>query len=83
MPTHIFTWKYPTDKEVTLYGSFNNWSYGTNLFLDASNKLIVPIVLDSGTHYYKFKVGDEWCYDICEPTQTDPNGNVNNVIILL
>lgn len=84
MPIKRFTWKYSIVEPTTLYGSFNNWGYGIGMHHDKeTNTMICDTIIEPGTYTYKFKVGDDWFYDIENPTAIDPNGNVNNLITIL
>ena len=42
--------------------------------------MITIIIFLSGKHQYKFIVEGNWMHDPTRPTETDVDGNVNNVI---
>ena len=70
-----FHWKHHDNAE--LWGSMNNWTTGHKLVSNA-----VTLKLNQGTYEYKFKIGNQWCYDITKTTIVDASGNINNVKIV-
>lgn len=72
MPCVKFAWKYEIVEPTTLYGSFNSWTYGIGMHHDLTeNSMICHTIMEPGTYQYKFKVGENWFYDMNEPTTTD------------
>mgnify|MGYP003732096127 CR=1 FL=1 len=77
----IFFWKYSYVEPILLYGSFNNWTIGTEMnFDEETSSMKCQLNLPPGTYEYKFKVGNNWYYDILLPNITDNDGNINNLI---
>lgn len=78
----MFEWSHTAPKQVFLAGSFNDWS-DTSCplkLVDDVHRTSVP--LESGKYLFKFVVDGEWHYDITLPTETDVQGNVNNVLMV-
>uniref|UniRef100_A0A6B2LC84 AMP-activated protein kinase glycogen-binding domain-containing protein n=2 Tax=Arcella intermedia TaxID=1963864 RepID=A0A6B2LC84_9EUKA len=46
------------------------------------SKWVLSLYLQEGSYQYKFIVDGKWCYDILKPTQKDPLGNINNVLLV-
>lgn len=46
----------------------------------SNGEWITVLNLKVGKYQYKFKVGNEWKYDMSAPTENDATGCVNNVI---
>ena len=61
-------------KALTLTG----FQAHVDLFLECIYNLNYP--LSVGKHLYKFIVEGSWIHDPTRPTETDPEGNVNNVV---
>ena len=72
-------------KEVSLAGSFNNWTVGkTPMKLDADGKTWnVSVPLAFGVYQYKFVLdGSEWIPDPKGKNIDDGNGNTNSVLVV-
>lgn len=69
--------------EVTLYGSFNNWTEGIAMWYNEETGISsCSIQLQQGAYQYKFKIGSKWCCDIEKNRIVDDNANENNIIII-
>ncbi|KAH3759220.1 endonuclease/exonuclease/phosphatase family protein [Pelomyxa schiedti] len=43
----------------------------------------VDVSLARGSHHaFKYVVGGQWCHDMARSSETDPNGNVNNCLVV-
>ncbi len=80
----VFTCEAPEAKNVSLTGSFNNWSKSADPMKRNREGTWTKIkVLPRGTHEYKFVVDGEWILDTHNHTTTTRcDGTVNNVIEL-
>jgi len=74
----LFTWKYGGNR-VLVFGTFNNWN-GDEMSKDSSGVWCLTKHLNRGAYEYKFKVDDQWCYDMEKLCLTDKEGHCNNVI---
>lgn len=78
---HHFKWESSEPSTVSIKGSFDNWSSALELQKQPSGTFIAPIQLEFGsTISYKYVIDGVWRHDPNEPTETDPNGNINNVL---
>jgi glycosidase len=70
---------------VHLAGSFNNWDRNaTTLTTSDGRAWSVTLSLTPGKYSYKFVLDDnEWIADPSSPGQSDGNGNVNSVLVLM
>jgi len=70
--------------EVTTFfltGSFTGWSIERKIKLVRSGHEFAAVyALPRGVHHYKFIVDDQWKYAPGQQTQSDENGNINNVL---
>lgn len=74
-------WTPHTGSSVFVTGSFSDWKEQHQL-PTADGKYQLTLPLPPGKHVYKFIVDGEWYYDITQPTETDSDGNVNNVLVV-
>ncbi|PXF42640.1 5'-AMP-activated protein kinase subunit beta-1 [Gracilariopsis chorda] len=74
-------WTPHTGSNVLVTGSFCDWK-DKHTLSTADGKYQLTLPLPPGKHVYKFIVDGEWCYDITQPTETDSEGNVNNVLVV-
>lgn len=79
VPT-VFRWEHGGN-QVQLTGTFNNWSARIPMHR-SGNDFVFIVPLPPGQHAYKFVVDEQWRYAPDQPTVTDAEGNVNNVIDL-
>ena len=77
IPT-MFEWSFKA-KSVYLTGSFCNWKEFFLMKKDENGVFRLVLDLKKGFHQYKFKIDDEWRYNINFPTIND-NGFINNYI---
>lgn len=78
----VFNWSHG-GHTVYLTGSFDNWSTEKKIKLVRSGHEFTAIKeLPRAIHYYKFIVDDQWRFSPNQPTHTDENGNVNNILNL-
>ncbi|KNZ47636.1 hypothetical protein VP01_626g12 [Puccinia sorghi] len=87
--THQFRWESSVPERVSIRGSFDQWQSSLELRKHPSGKFSAPIQLEFGSKIsYKvskislpyYVVDGTWQHNPNEPTETDPNGNVNNVL---
>jgi len=79
--THHFRWESSVPERVSIRGSFDQWQSSLELRKHPSGKFSAPIELEFGSKVsYKYVVDGTWRHNPNEPTETDPNGNVNNVL---
>ena len=75
------TWNGHGDS-VVLTGSFDNWTASVLMIRDDLDGLFkATIIHDPSVKLnFKFIVDGEWCCSDGYPTETDEDGNINNVI---
>jgi 5'-AMP-activated protein kinase regulatory beta subunit len=73
-----FTW-FLGGTEVFLTGSFTKWRTHYPLTRQG-HEFSVTVALPKGIYQYKFIVDGEWRFNPDEPTESDEQGNINNVI---
>ncbi|PPJ54806.1 hypothetical protein CBER1_04069 [Cercospora berteroae] len=80
MGSYNFTWSHPAD-EVYVTGTFDNWSKSVKL--DKKDQLHEKLVNLPSTEkvYYKFVADGNWSHDHTAKTETDHEGNLNNVLL--
>lgn len=73
----LFTWRHinPNTTGMQLWGSFNDWQYGFDM-VDGE----IDLQLDEGIYEYKFKVDNNWFYDMTKPNTGSPNFNNIKVV---
>lgn len=81
-PNRLFNLKgFSNAKKVYLTGSFNNWREKELLMKKTGNGWELPVMLEAGTHTYKFIVDGDWYADPANPDQLpDGHGAFNSVI---
>ncbi|PLW09615.1 hypothetical protein PCANC_24959 [Puccinia coronata f. sp. avenae] len=78
---HHFRWESSVPDRVSIKGSFDQWQSPLELEKHPSGKFSAPIHLDYGSKVsYKYVVDGTWRHNPNEPTETDSNGNVNNIL---
>lgn len=81
----VFTIESEPGKTVSVAGTFNNWDPKKKVLTDKNNEGVYQcmVMLESGTHEYKFFVEDTWCIDPKNPNFT-PNdmGTLNSVLVV-
>lgn len=77
-----FEWAHTNAKEVYLAGTFNHWSRTACPMELGGDVHHVAVPLKTGKYWYKFVVDGDWHYDITRPSETDVDGNINNIIII-
>lgn len=75
----VFTWSHG-GHSVDLVGSFTGWSAEKVRMARSGHEFVAIKELPRGLHYYKFIVDDQWRFTPNQPTRTDAQGNVNNVL---
>jgi len=77
-----FTYKGAATK-VAVAGTFNEWSKNTHLLAETNNEIWrITIPLSVGKYLYKFVLNDKNWVTSDDLTETDSEGNINNVIIV-
>lgn len=80
-----FLWRHgPPGATVTVHGSWDGWADGVPAswsFVECAAAALV--LLDPGTHQYKFRVNGSWCYDVESPSVDDGVGGRNNVFTVI
>uniref|UniRef100_A0A6V7QT62 Phosphoglucan phosphatase LSF1, chloroplastic n=1 Tax=Ananas comosus var. bracteatus TaxID=296719 RepID=A0A6V7QT62_ANACO len=82
-PTHAVTFVWNNGREgdeVQLIGDFSNWKDTIKADHKGGSKHEVELRLRHGKYHYKFIVGGQWRHSTALPTETDEQGNINNVI---
>ena len=70
------------DRSVKIAGTFNSWQPAALRYQNDSDSWQGSFHLPVGKHRYKFVVDGEWLADPARPTETDEDGNTNNVIVV-
>lgn len=73
----------PQGSKVFLAGSFNGWSATKKkLVYDKDESLFKGVVLlEKGTHQYKFVINGDWCVDPeCPDWERNDLGSLNSVV---
>lgn len=82
MGSYTFRWDHPAE-EVYVTGTFDNWSKSVKLQKDGDSftkTVDIPSTTSAGTVHYKFVADGDWKHDPNGKTETDHEGNINNVI---
>ncbi|KXT15225.1 hypothetical protein AC579_1375 [Pseudocercospora musae] len=80
MGSYNFRWGHLNDV-VYVTGTFDNWSKSVKLDKkDQVHEKLVKLPKTDGKIYYKFVADGEWKHDHTAKTETDHEGNVNNVL---
>ncbi|KAK0782609.1 hypothetical protein LTR91_003694 [Friedmanniomyces endolithicus] len=80
MPSHTFRWQH-TAQQVFVTGTFDNWSKTEKLNWNGSGfEKTVSLPEKQDKILYKFFVDGDWKHDQSAKTETDHQGNVNNVL---
>ncbi|EME83230.1 carbohydrate-binding module family 48 protein [Pseudocercospora fijiensis CIRAD86] len=80
MGSYNFRWGHRNDV-VYVTGTFDNWSKSVKLDKkDQVHEKRVNLPQTDGKIYYKFVADGEWKHDHTAKTETDHEGNVNNVL---
>jgi len=74
----------PKHSSVELCGSFDSWKVRHPMNFDHySGQWFVTLHLDKGKYHYKYIInGNNWVINDKEPTDKDPSGILNNVLVL-
>ncbi|CAH7684598.1 expressed protein [Phakopsora pachyrhizi] len=68
-------------EQVQLKGSFDNWKNPLELKKEKSGKFGAQVELEFGSRIlYKYVVDGDWRHNPNEPTESDADGNINNVL---
>ncbi|RDW91195.1 hypothetical protein BP5796_02360 [Coleophoma crateriformis] len=80
MGSFVFKWEHPAS-EVFVTGTFDDWSKSEQL-IKTGNTFEKNVTLPNAQEkiYYKFVVDGNWVTDHTAPQETDPSGNLNNVL---
>lgn len=73
---------FSTAKEVSVAGSFNDWSANSVKMQKEGNDWVVHTVAEAGRHMYKFVVDGNWIIDPANAEQAEENGFMNSVIVV-
>ncbi|KAL3424356.1 hypothetical protein PVAG01_03637 [Phlyctema vagabunda] len=82
MGSFVFKWEHPA-QEVFVTGTFDDWSKSEQL-VKTGDVFEKDVTLSSAEEkiYYKFVVDGNWVTDHTAPQETDPSGNLNNVLTI-
>ncbi|KAM3128312.1 hypothetical protein pb186bvf_019609 [Paramecium bursaria] len=75
----VFKWNQGGQK-VFVVGTFTQWKQSIQLQKDKQGEFSIVLPLEKGVHQYKFIVDGDWRFAPEDPTCTDEQGNINNVI---
>jgi len=67
---------------VQIAGAFNGWQQVDTIYDEKAKLHVFKLKLQPGSHQYKWIIDGEWKYDGDRPICRDPQGNVNNFILL-
>lgn len=73
---------FSTAKEVSVAGSFNDWSANSVKMQKEGNDWVAHTVAEAGRHLYKFVVDGNWIIDPANTEQAEENGFMNSVIVV-
>ncbi|KAK0287565.1 Cruciform DNA binding protein [Friedmanniomyces endolithicus] len=80
MPSHTFRWTHSA-QQVFVTGTFDNWSKSEKLDRSGSGfEKTVSLPEQKEKILYKFLADGEWKHDHTAKTETDHQGNINNVL---
>lgn len=83
--THPFQFRlsgYSTASEVSVVGTFNDWTPGTNIMQRNADGWTATVELEKGKHLYKFWVDGEWLTDPSN-SLTEGAGQYTNSVLML
>ncbi|KAK5734930.1 Cruciform DNA binding protein [Elasticomyces elasticus] len=81
MSSYTFRWDHPAE-EVFVTGDFDNWAKTEKLEKSGSgHEKTVHFSKDHDKILYKFVADGNWSHDHTAKTETDHEGNVNNVLL--
>ena len=75
----MFTWKYPGNN-VMIAGDFTEWHPVQMIRKDFIWTYEIPLTY--GIHRFKFVIDNNWVCDDSLPKEPDPDGNINNTIVV-
>ncbi|EPS70532.1 hypothetical protein M569_04230, partial [Genlisea aurea] len=84
-PTHsvTFVWNGVEGEDVCLVGDFtDNWKDPVKAIHKGGPRYEAEVRLSQGKYYYKYIINGNWRHSTNSPTERDPSGNINNVIVL-
>lgn len=73
---------FSTAKEVSVAGSFNDWSPNSVKMQKEGNDWVAYTLAEAGRHMYKFVVDGNWIIDPANTEQAEENGYTNSVIVI-
>jgi len=73
---------YANAKEVSVAGSFNDWSASSSKMKKQGDEWIVETIAEPGRHMYKFVVDGQWIIDPANKETEMENGNTNSVLVI-
>ncbi|KAK1809444.1 hypothetical protein LTR12_016183 [Friedmanniomyces endolithicus] len=80
MPSHTFRWEH-TAQQVFVTGTFDNWSKTEKLNWNGSGfEKTLSLPEQKEKILYKFVADGDWRHDHTAKTETDHQGNINNVL---
>lgn len=81
MGSYLFKWEHPECDHVYVTGTFDDWSKSVKLDRVGEHfEKVVSLSKIDENIYYKFVVDEVWTTNHTLPQETDPSGNVNNVL---
>ena len=73
---------YANAKEVSVAGSFNNWSASSAKMKRQGDEWIVETIAEPGKHMYKFVIDGQWIIDPANKETEMENGYQNSVVVI-
>jgi C-terminal processing protease CtpA/Prc len=73
---------YANAKEVSVAGSFNDWSASSAKMKRQGNEWIVETIAEPGKHMYKFVIDGQWIIDPANKETEMENGYQNSVVVV-
>jgi len=73
---------YANAKEVSVAGSFNDWSTSAAKMKRQGDEWIVETIAEPGRHMYKFVIDGQWIIDPANKETEMENGYTNSVIVI-
>ena len=73
---------YADAKEVSVAGSFNDWSASSAKMKRQGDQWIVETIAEPGKHMYKFVIDGQWIIDPANKETEIENGYTNSVVVI-
>ena len=73
---------YANAKNVSVAGSFNDWSSSSTKMKKQGDEWIVETLAEAGKHMYKFVIDGQWIVDPANKETATENGYQNSVVIV-